>query len=125
MTEDGVKLARGIISTVWTALDVLPAASETLHVINVNPDLNGPVALGDGESSPSFKSTAVAVPISTSVILPVAPMLISAGIVSSGGNSSLVGSVPASYSSRLVNPSPSKSPLASEGSFGSNPYRFS
>ena len=91
-------------------------------MIKVKPDLNGPVALGVGDSSPSFKSTADAVPMGTSVMRPDAPMLISAGIVSSGGNSSLVGSVPASYSSRLVNPSPSRSPLASEASFGSKPY---
>ena len=48
-------------------------------------------------------------------------MLMSAGIVNAGGNSSLVGSVPAAYSSALVKPSPSKSVSASVASSGSRP----
>ena len=84
--------------------------------------MNGPDALAVGVRAPSLRSVAVASPSATSVIRPVAPILMSAGIVSSGGNSSLVGSVPAAYSSALVNPSPSRSPSASEASFGSKPY---
>ena len=114
-----------MISTFCIAVDALPAASETVQVISVIPDLNGPAALAVGVNSPSFWSTAEATPRSTAVIRPVAAMLMSAGIVNTGGNSSLVGSVPAAYSSAFVKPSPSKSVTASVASFGSKPLLVS
>ena len=123
--DDGVRFAKGIISTLCTALELLPAASEIDHVIAYIPDLNGPVALGVGDRAPSLLSTAEASPKATSVMRPVAAILISAGIVSSGGSSSLLGSVPPAYSSRLLMPSPSASPEASEASSGSKPLAVS